>query len=141
MNDNIQTLTKTIMIAADRKTVWAYLTQSDKLAIWFHGPTANLAKGKDFNMMSKKEPGKTLCWGEVLEWDEPKRLVYTFSLHMMEKLVTNVAWQLEEVSGGTRVTMVHTGLPAGKETVGLTFGLDEGWDKHFASLRECFKAA
>ena len=29
---------KSIFLNADRQTVWAYLNDPDKLAIWFHAP-------------------------------------------------------------------------------------------------------
>ena len=39
------TITKTIYIAASRETVWAYLTDKDKLGEWFHPAGDDLAVG------------------------------------------------------------------------------------------------
>ena len=97
--------------------------------------------GKAFTMMSSDDPTKKLCRGKVTEWVEPSKLAYEFSVFMMEDLITHVTWQLEEVESGTKLTMVHTGLPADSNGIALTFALDAGWDKHFASLRDASKAA
>jgi len=48
---------------------------------------------------------------------------------------------LEEVESGTKLTMVHTGLPADSNGIALSFALDAGWDKHFGSLRDLLKTA
>lgn len=141
MSDKTETLTKTIFLAADRDTVWLYLTDHQKLAKWFNGTTENLADGKEFAMMGSEDPSKKVCWGKVLEWDKPNKLTYEFTVHMIADLITKVSWRLEEVESGTKLTMVHTGLPADANGIGLTFALDAGWDKHFASFREVLKAA
>jgi hypothetical protein len=38
-------LRKTVFLKAKREDVWAYLTDPDKLGIWFHKPKAPLAMG------------------------------------------------------------------------------------------------
>ncbi len=48
--------------------------------------------------------------GEVVEVDPPRRLRHTY--HFMMNGVeppTTVTWELEEISGGTRVTITHVG--------------------------------
>jgi uncharacterized protein YndB with AHSA1/START domain len=141
MNNQTETLTKTIFLSANRDTVWSYLTEQEKLATWFNGPTTNIENGKAFTMMSSDDPTKKLCWGKVTEWVEPSKLAYEFSVFMMEDLTTHVTWQLEEIESGTKLTMVHTGLPADSNGIALSFALDAGWDKHFGSLRDLLKAA
>ena len=41
------TLNKSIYLKASKAQVWDYLTDPDKLAIWFHKPTAPLDEGKN----------------------------------------------------------------------------------------------
>ena len=35
---------------ASRETVWAFLTEKDKLAQWFHPADVDLAVGKDYKL-------------------------------------------------------------------------------------------
>ncbi len=48
---------------------------------------------------------------------------------------STVKWMLEDVAGGTRLSLEHTGLPQGAEAYGLTLALDKGWDDHLARMR------
>ncbi len=126
-------LTKTIYLKAAPAKVWEYLTDPDKLAIWFHKPTAPLVEGK-YEMFGT-ESGDKLMWGEVLVAEPFKRLEYTFSIAPMAGQSSTVKWALEDVPGGTRLTLWHEGLPKGEEAFGLTIALDQGWDDHLARMR------
>ena len=61
------TITKTSFFAVSRETVWAFLTEKDKLAKWFHPAEADLAEGQDYALMGASENGAPvkLCWGTV----------------------------------------------------------------------------
>ncbi|MEM7269059.1 MAG: SRPBCC domain-containing protein [Pseudomonadota bacterium] len=123
---------KSIYLAASPEKVWAYLTEADKLAAWFHPAKADLATGH-YSLLDSQ--GEDLCWGEVLEANPPRRMVWTFTARPMGGLVTRVEWGLEAVNGGTRLDLTHTGLSDG-EGFGLTAAFDAGWDRHFLTLRE-----
>ncbi len=41
------TLIKTIIIDASQETVWSFLTEKDKLAIWFHPADKDFVEGED----------------------------------------------------------------------------------------------
>ena len=131
------TINKTCFFAAPRETVWAFLTEKDKLAQWFHPSTADLAKGEDYALVDKDSKEK-ICWGNVLEMEKPSKLIYTFTIGPLNSLMTTVTWTLEEIQDGTRLTLKHEGISkaAGEAAIGLLMGLDNGWDKHFATLRE-----
>lgn len=131
MTDTV--LTKTIYLKATPAKVWEYLTDPDKLAIWFHKPKVALTEG-EYEMFGT-ESGDRLMWGEVLVADPFKRLEYTFSIAPMAGKSSTVKWQLEEVSGGTRLSLRHEGLPQGEEAFGLTLALDKGWDEHLGRMR------
>ena len=62
-----------------------------------------------------------------------RELAYSFSITPAPDLETQVHWTLDELDGGTRITLRHTGV--GAAGMGLLGGLDAGWDAHFASLR------
>ncbi|MCP4382504.1 MAG: SRPBCC domain-containing protein [Hyphomicrobiales bacterium] len=133
------TITKTAFFDAPRETVWAFLTEKEKLARWFHPADADLAVGRDYVLLAEGD-GDVLvrqCWGTVLEMDRPSRLVYTFTIGPMNGAVSTVTWTLSEAFEGTRLTLEHTGLEnAGDAVLGLLTALDAGWDAHLARLRQ-----
>lgn len=137
MNDAI--ISKSIFFSAPRETVWAYLTEKDKLGQWFHPAEADLADNQEFTLIRTEDDGSLtkMCWGTVIEMNKPSRLIYSFTIKPLGGAMTNVTWTLEEVQGGTKLSLVHEGIgeAAGAAAMGLLLALDEGWDKHLASLR------
>lgn len=131
MTDTV--LQKTIYLRATPAQVWAYLTDPDKLALWFHKPDVPLTEGA-YEMFGT-ESGDRLMWGDVLVADPFNRLEYTFTIAPMGGAVSTVKWQLSEVPGGTRLSLRHEGLPQGAEAFGLTLALDKGWDEHLGRMR------
>lgn len=131
MTDNI--VRKSIYLRATPAQVWAYLTDPDKLAIWFHKPKTPLVEG-DYEMFGA-ESGDRLMWGTVLVAKPYTQLEYTFSIAPMGGKSSTVRWRLTEVPGGTQLSMSHEGLPQGEEAFGLTLALDKGWDDHLARMR------
>lgn len=70
--------------------------------------------------------------GKVLRADPHDDLEYTFTIAPMGDAVSTVKWTLEEVPGGTRLSLEHSGLRPGAGTFGLTLALDKGWDDQIA---------
>lgn len=128
------TLRKTIMLKADREAVWDYLTQPEKLAIWFHAPKAPLEEGQKLEMFGT-ESGDLLIWGKVLTARRPEYLEYTFTVKPMGDAVSTVKWTLTEVPGGTQLALEHEGLPEGEAAFDLLGALDKGWDDHLGRMR------
>lgn len=130
-------ITKTVFFTARQETVWAFLTEKDKLAEWFHPAEADLKQGEDYTLLDQHGDMTRICWGTVLEMDPPRRLVYSFTVKPLNGAMTTVTWTLEEAAGGTRLTLVHEGieLAAGEAAMGLLCALDKGWDEHFGRLR------
>ncbi|MGC3937791.1 SRPBCC family protein [Roseobacter sp. EG26] len=129
------TLRKTIYLKASRSEVWAFLTEPEKLAQWFHAPQKTLEKGQKLEMFGTTS-GDLLIWGEVKEARAPEYLEYTFTVKPMGDAVSLVKWTLAEVAGGTQLSLEHSGLPAAAEAFDLVLALDNGWDKHFIQMRE-----
>ncbi|KLN61862.1 hypothetical protein WH96_06160 [Kiloniella spongiae] len=132
------TITKTVFFNATRETVWSFLTERDKIGLWFHPPKADLAAGEDYELMLTRDNGEKVkvCWGSVLEMHGPEKMVWSFILNDSQ---TTVTWVLEEVLCGTRLTLQHEGVEgiAGEAAaMDLIMSLDAGWDEHFASLRK-----
>ena len=129
------TLSKTIFLRASRDEVWAFLTEPDKLAKWFHAPKATLKQGDKLELFGT-ESGDLLIWGDVLAARRPEYLEYTFTVKPMGEAKSLVKWTLSEVPGGTKLSLEHEGLPASAEAFDLILALDNGWDKHFIQMRE-----
>ena len=128
------TLRKSIMLAAPREAVWEYLTQPEKLAIWFHPPKTPLAAGQKLEMFGA-ESGDLLIWGEVRAARAPEYLEYTFTVKPMGEASSLVKWTLDAVPGGTLLSLEHEGLPEDADAFGLLMALDKGWDDHMGRMR------
>jgi len=132
-------ITKSIFLDTPRETVWAFLTEKDKLALWFHPAEADMVESQDYALIKNEDDGSItkMCWGNVLEMQKPSRLVYTFTIKPLGGELTTVTWTLEQAYSGTKLSMMHEGISeaAGEAAMGLLMALDEGWDKHLANLR------
>lgn len=128
------TISKSIYLKASKETVWAYLTDPDKLAIWFHVPKTPLAAGAAYEMFGR-ESGDRLIWGDVIAADPHDYLEYTFTIAPMGDSTSTVKWTLKDVPGGTQLSLEHSGLPDGEEAFGLILALDKGWDGHLGDMR------
>lgn len=128
------TLQKTIYLKADKPTVWAYLTDPDKLAIWFHKPKVPLTEGASYEMFGTTS-GDRLMWGDVITADPHDYLEYTFTIGPMGDATSTVKWTLSDVPGGTQLALLHEGLPEAEEAFGLILALDKGWDEHLGRMR------
>lgn len=129
-------LIKTVMFQAPRERIWAYLTEKDKLGLWYNPATGDLRVGEEYTLL---DPGdKPLVWGRVLEMDPPARLVTSFCIAAFEGRESTVAWELAQVAGGTLLTLTHEGIveAAGEAALPLLGALDKGWDGHLAGLRQ-----
>jgi activator of HSP90 ATPase len=74
-------------------------------------------------------------WGTFLELDENKRIVQLWRTaeFLEEHQDSHVEILLEEVSGGTKLTLVHTKVPEGQD------GYIKGWeDFYFTPMKEYF---
>ena len=133
MTDTI--LRKTIFLRAEREEVWAFLTEPEKLAKWFHAPKATLREGGELALYGAKS-GDKVIWGEVIAARAPEYLEYSFTVAPMNGATSLVKWHLTSVEGGTRLSLEHEGLPSGSDAFDLILALDNGWDKHFMQMRE-----
>ena len=131
MTDTI--LEKSIYLKATSSQVWAYLTEPEKLATWFHKPKSALVEGS-YEMFGT-ESGDKLMWGDVLIAEPFTLLEYTFIIAPMGDNSSTVKWTLEEVAGGIKLSLRHEGLPQGEDAFGLTLALDKGWDDHLLRMR------
>lgn len=132
MTDTV--IRKSILLRAAPSTVWAFLTDPDKLAIWFHRPTAPLLEGA-YEMIDA-DKGARFMWGEVRAAEPFSRLEYTFEIAPMGGAASLVKWTLADVPGGTQLSLEHSGLPQGADAFDLSLALDKGWEEHMTRMRD-----
>ena len=134
------TLSKSIYLRASPETVWTWLTDPEKLAIWFHKPDSPLRAGEDYTLYSR-DTGNRLIWGSVTEARPYDYLEYTFTIEPLGGAMTTVAWALSPIEGGTRLALEHTGLPDNAEALDLILAMDAGWEEHMGRMRTGLHAA
>jgi uncharacterized protein YndB with AHSA1/START domain len=76
--------------------------------------------------------------GEYLELDPPRKVVQTWKPDWDAPHVTTIAYQLDPIESGTRVTIRHTGFAGRPESCG---GHAQGWERVLGWLGMHFVAA
>ncbi|WP_417413114.1 SRPBCC family protein [Hoeflea sp.] len=115
--------------------IWRALTQSPLIAEWLMKNDFKPVVGHRFQFHAKPMPGwkgYTNC--EVLEVDEPNRLVYSWGdgTESDSALTTVVTWTLTPAEGGTLVQMQQAGFKPADE-YGFQ-AMSGGWPRILASL-------
>jgi len=135
-------ISKSVFFNASPETVWEFLVDKDKLGVWYHPAKANLELGEDYVLLEGDGSGgmKKIVWGRVLEMDKWAKLVTTFCIAPFDGKETTVTWIINEVAGGTRLSLTHEGIAeaTGSSVIKFLTALDDGWDKHFSKLRTAF---
>ena len=133
------TMTKSVFLKASCETVWAFLTDKDKLGEWYYPAEADLTLGQEYCLYRVDETDKKIpqITGRVLEIEIYKKLVTTFIIEPFKGNETVVTWELNEVAGGTRLLLTHEGIveASGEAALHLLTALDKGWDEHFSEFR------
>ncbi len=128
-------IVKTVFLNAPPEHVWRFLTEKDRLALWFHQGSEDLREGGDYVLVSNTlgQEGQRCIWGKILEFDPPRRLVHTFTHEYLNDVETTCTWTLTAVEEGTVLRLEHAGF----ENVDFNMGSehDRGWDEFFIRLR------
>ena len=120
-----------IDIAAPPSRVFAALTDPDQLTRWFSdascpvkfwqmdarlGGSYSYATGKSNFVVNGVSEFK--CHGEIVEFDPPRLLVYTWigNWHLDPEKKTIVRWELTSTASGTHVRVMHSGLAQDPES-------------------------
>src|SRR5271157_1823473 len=114
-----------IHIAAPPERVFSALIEPKQLALWFtdascpvktwrmdarRGGSYGYATGKGSHVVNGVSEFE--CHGEILEFDPPRLLVYTWvaNWHLDKQRKTIVRWELTPTPSGTHVRVTHSGL-------------------------------
>ncbi|MGA3104517.1 MAG: SRPBCC domain-containing protein [Terriglobales bacterium] len=148
-----------IEIAAPVERVFEALIQTDQLMQWFNNSECPV---KYWKMDARRGgrysyatvPGSVVvngkkefeCSGEIIEYDPPRLLVYTWlgNWHVDPSRETVVRWELSPTASGTRVKVTHSGLaeePASRKDysggwVGVMENLKKFTEQQFAAHRK-----
>ena len=126
---------KEIVIEAPAAKVWEHITDSKKIAGWFHPNTFDARVGAAFTIECCEGKDGTIS-GVVKEIVPQKQLVYSFQSEMIG-IETLVTITLAPANKGTRLTLVHSGwdaLPPDKQNISDQF--DGGWGTFLKNLQE-----
>jgi len=114
-----------IEIMAPAGRVFQALTDTDQLARWFTNESCpvkfwkmDARLGGNYSYASENSKivvngvSEFRCHGEILEFDPPRLLVYTWvsNWHLEPERITVVRWELTPTQSGTQVKVTHSGL-------------------------------
>ena len=76
--------------------------------------------------------GTRLTWGEILAWEPPHRLEFTWQLNRKPEQAQNIEVTFAATEAGTRVELTHSGWEKlGEEAMEVRAGYDSGWEVVF----------
>jgi uncharacterized protein YndB with AHSA1/START domain len=123
-------LQREIHIEASPATVFAFLTEPEKMLTWMG--IECVFEPRPGGAYRCNVTGESIAAGEVIEIVPHSRVVYSWGWEGGEELppgASRVEITLEEAGGGTRLTLRHSGLSAH-----LAERHGEGWDHYYARL-------
>lgn len=125
LSSDHDSITTEIEIAAPPERVFQALTDEKQLFQWFSDPSCpvrfwkmDARRGGGYGYATVKGTvahngvSEFECSGEILEYDPPRLLVYTWiaNWHEDKSLRTVVRWELSPHASGTHVKIIHSGL-------------------------------
>jgi uncharacterized protein YndB with AHSA1/START domain len=134
-----------IQIAAPPEPVFQALIDPKQAMEWWRNDTVSIERfeleprvGGRFGYETKETVNgatKFHVEGEVVEYDPPRRLAYTWivNLHEDKSRRTVVRWELTPVGGGTLVKLTHSGLA---QEHAARRGYSTGWPDLIDRLRK-----
>jgi len=125
VSKDLDAIVAEIDIGAPPQRVFKALTDSAELMRWFNDTACPLKywkmdarNGGAYSYATEKGNftvngvNEFECHGEILEFDPPRLLVYTWigNWHLDKQHATVVRWELTSIATGTHVRVTHSGL-------------------------------
>ena len=123
-----------IYIEAPAAKVWTALTQGEHTKhFWSRYVQSDWQVGSRVEFL-RADKSKLSHDGAVLEIDPPRRLVMTFDVtpEGMKEPASRVTYELEELHGATKLTVIHDGFPPESEVLK---SISKGWPHILSSLK------
>jgi len=111
MTTDIRPIVVEATYAVDRSTVWAAITDPERMSQWYFEPIASFRPEVGFEtQFTVRSQGKDWVhlW-RVTEVVPESRIAYTFNYAGHEG-DASVLWEMLDVAGGTRLRLTHTGI-------------------------------
>lgn len=119
------------LLPAVVEDVWRAITDTDEVERYYFDNSVECSWMPGAALTYRSPEGETMITGEVLEIDEPNRLVHTFAFTAAaepgaeDDAPSTVTWQLEAEDEGTRLTLVHDGFEGETDT---WRSVEDGWE-------------
>lgn len=136
METTVAPVTKSIELRCTPEHAFEVFT--DRLADWWPMDTYSVFgagsvptfEGRDGGRIYEMSAdGATADWGIVLEWDPPRRVIFTWSPGRDTVVSTEIEIRFEATGGGTRVELVHRGWERfGADANARRDAYDGGWE-------------
>jgi uncharacterized protein YndB with AHSA1/START domain len=114
-----------IEINAPRQRVWDEITKTGRIqrAVMNTVLECTLAPGRKLRYYSP-DRRRVFVVGEIVAVEPPRRFAHTFMFTTRPERPSLVTWELEDIPGGCRVTLTHSGWTDQSKTHG---GVRDGW--------------
>ena len=127
----------TVFIRASQAKVWEALTKPEFTHRYMYDSEANTTwKPGSRLLWTQHDGGDELVDGEVIEYDKPNRLVYSWIVKYDPSLTpegpSRVTYELSEADGLTKVTIIHDDFPSGSKVYDNVAG---GWPYILSGLK------
>jgi uncharacterized protein YndB with AHSA1/START domain len=111
--------------------VWDARTLEEEISSWFIKADFKAEVGYHYTFTHEN----TRIVGDVLRVVPVTELIYTWKVEGTD-VVTTVSWKLEEVDGGTLLTLEHSGISQypGESAVVMFNNFEGGWDMCISNL-------
>ncbi|TBM99033.1 SRPBCC domain-containing protein [Hyunsoonleella flava] len=134
-------ITKEVIFNHDIDQVWNAITKAEEISTWFIPADFKAKKGYKYLFTSPpNEKGCTTISGQVLEAN-PYTLIYTWIEGSTKNVETKVKWELESVSKGTKLTLIHSDISnyRGETAIAMFESFNGGWDNCINGLTNYLK--
>ena len=116
------------VIARSREEVWKGLTSPEFTKLYWHKTEVRSAFTVGSAIEFMTEDGQVGCEGEILSADYPAELSFTWQFPRnpvtSKEPSSRVTFQLEEISAGTKLTVIHDQFPENSKMYEL---VEPGW--------------